>query len=69
MLAVTLTGVMFAVAVCAASLGLMGWLLSGAPGPVTRSIRASARGETAGGASGSDRPAPRPAATQERPGP
>jgi len=65
MLAVTLPGALFAVAVTAVALGVMGWLLSGSSGLVTRSVRASATTESADDASGSDRPAPMPGATPE----
>lgn len=65
MLAVTWPGALFVIAVTAVALGMMGRLLSGAPGLVTRSLRASATTESADDASGSDRPVPMPDATPE----
>lgn len=65
MLAISLFGALFLVAVVTAAVGVMAMLLSGAPGVVTRSVRASATTGTDGAASGSGHPAPTPAA---RPG-
>lgn len=64
MLAISLPGAVFLLAVCSAAVALIGWLLSGSPTVVTRSaIRASARPAPDDGASGSGRPAPTSGAT------
>jgi len=67
MFAVTAPGILFVVLITAASLGLIASLLSGPPRVVTRSVRASARCESDDDASGSDHPAPTPAAMREPP--
>ena len=66
MLAISFIGAAFVVGISAGGLGIIAWLLSGAPTVVTRSVRASASFGSDGAASGSDRPGPTPAAT---PGP
>lgn len=65
MLAVSAPGVLFVVAITAASLGLIASLLSGSPRVVSRTVRASARYGSDGGASDSGRPGPTPVATPE----
>ena len=66
MLAISFLGAAFVLAVSAATLALIAWLLSGSPG-VTRSVRASAMSGTDGAASGSGRPTPTPVAKPAHP--
>lgn len=67
MMAVSLVAGAFLVGITTAALGLMAWLLSGAPTLIARGVRASARGGSDAAACDSGRPAPRPGATPERP--
>jgi len=67
MLAISFFGAAFLLGVSATALALIAWLLSSSPAVVTRSVRASATRGTDGAASGSGRPAPRPAARQAHP--
>jgi len=69
MVAVSLLGAVFLLGVTAVALGLIAWLLSGSPRPISPPVRASARHEPGGDASCSGHQAPTNAATLERPGP
>lgn len=70
MLAVSALGAAFVVAVTAASIGVIAWLLSaGGIAVRTAPVRASATLGSDDGASGSDRPVPTHGARLEPPGP